>query len=188
MRTKHTLTDDEIRAKLDALTDFDGPVPAHRPELGPCWVWLGKVMSNGYGWLSANGEVMYVHRLALYLETGSWPERSALHKCDNKICRRPFHLFTGTQLENIQDMTTKGRRAFQGGTLHGMAKLTEAVVLALRRAHAAGTPIMELARHNTMASKTQIQSSVHGRSWKHVPEPVLECQCKHGRPSAKLSA
>src|SRR3990167_3008177 len=26
-----------------------GPPPAARPDLGPCWVWLGEQLKNGYG-------------------------------------------------------------------------------------------------------------------------------------------
>lgn len=32
-----------------AMVSKDGPVPAHRPELGPCWVWTGGKMNSGYG-------------------------------------------------------------------------------------------------------------------------------------------
>jgi hypothetical protein len=28
--------------------DKNGPVPAHRPELGPCWLWTGALVGRGY--------------------------------------------------------------------------------------------------------------------------------------------
>jgi hypothetical protein len=39
-----------------------------------------------------------------------WPNSFALHKCDNPPCVDPKHLFEGTQMVNMQDMTAKGRR------------------------------------------------------------------------------
>lgn len=54
-----------------------------------------------------------------------------MHKCDNRACVRPDHLKIGTQIENMHDMTSKGRRA---GRKHKRvyAKLTESQVLEVR--------------------------------------------------------
>lgn len=29
--------------------DKDGPIPAHKPELGQCWVWTASKNNAGYG-------------------------------------------------------------------------------------------------------------------------------------------
>jgi len=49
-----------------------------------------------------------------------------LHRCDNRRCVNPDHLFLGTRKENLEDMTQKGRRV--KGESHGMKRLTEAQV------------------------------------------------------------
>jgi hypothetical protein len=72
------------------------------------------------------------------LEHGSIPHgRYVLHRCDNRRCCNPSHLFVGTQQDNMDDMLAKGREGMgeakaHHGSAHGRAKLTEADVLAIR--------------------------------------------------------
>ena len=56
------------------------------------------------------------------------------HKCDNRRCANPGHLFVGSQQDNIADMWSKGRaRPVPNiGEKHGCAKLTEADVMEIR--------------------------------------------------------
>jgi hypothetical protein len=88
----------------------DGPIPAHCPELGNCWVWTGSVTQNfGYGQLAVNNRPVRAHRLAWFLETGEQPTEHVLHKCDNPPCIRFTHLFQGTPADNARDCLAKDR-------------------------------------------------------------------------------
>lgn len=101
--------------------DKAGPIPPHRPELGPCWVWMASVFEdrNGYGKFQAGegratAEAVYAHRYAWELTWGTVPDGLwVLHHCDNPPCVRLDHLFLGTAADNVADMMAKGRHRTQ---------------------------------------------------------------------------
>lgn len=108
-----------IAEKFWRRVDKNGPVPSHRPELGPCWLWTAYRNGDGYGILSVGlksagtGRTVGAHRVAFFVAHGRWPEPQALHACDGGSigCVRPEHLFEGTQKDNMADCSAKGRVA-----------------------------------------------------------------------------
>jgi hypothetical protein len=103
-----------LAERLWAKVDKNGPTPAHCPELGPCWVWIGKTKSHGYGQIRYQEKGIGTHRVAWSLTHGSIPDGLFVcHKCDNPPCCNPSHLFLGTTTENQQDASRKGRNGMQ---------------------------------------------------------------------------
>ena len=79
-----------------------------------CWVWTGGKAGAGYGKLSHNKRSIYAHRFSYQHFIGDIPENLFVcHRCDNPACVNPQHLFLGTQKDNMQDMSRKGRQVFQ---------------------------------------------------------------------------
>jgi HNH endonuclease len=73
--------------KLWERVDKNGPIPVHRPELGPCWVWTGALTEKGYGRLRIDGKNIRVHRLMYERFIGPIPDGLEIdHLCRNRAC------------------------------------------------------------------------------------------------------
>ncbi len=84
-----------------------------------CWEWQSIINAYGYG-VFCNGphgtkRRFMAHRVAYELEYGAYDQTLYVcHKCDNRKCVRPDHLFLGTQTDNMKDCAKKGRVMNQG--------------------------------------------------------------------------
>lgn len=157
------------RERFWARVHKDGPTV--RKELGPCWLWTGARKPSGYG-LAWDGErTQHAHRIALEWCLGRRLNdgHEACHKCDERACVRPDHLFEGTRLENAADARTKGRRLHLRGDRSPRARLRAAQVIVIRRRFKAGETHLALAREFAVSEAT-IAHAISGRNWGHVKE------------------
>lgn len=76
-----------------------GPVPDFRPDLGPCWLWLGAMTKGGYG--KVGKPTRLTHRVAYELVVGPIPEGLQIdHLCRVRSCQNPAHMEPVTAHEN----------------------------------------------------------------------------------------
>jgi len=108
-------------AKVDKAGDDD------------CWNWTAFLNWGGYGAILVSGKQKKAHRVSYELHNGTIPKGDGyhgicvLHRCDNRSCVNPKHLFLGTHTDNIRDMHQKGRNVESDkvGEKNTAAKLTE---------------------------------------------------------------
>jgi hypothetical protein len=82
-----------------------------------CWEWIASYRLNGYGAFKTKEKTHGSHRLAYELTYGIITDNTlnVCHKCDNRKCVNPNHLFLGTQSENMKDCLNKGRLVIPEG-------------------------------------------------------------------------
>ncbi len=132
----------------------------------PCWLWTGAIGSTGYGnfgWTWKN--IVNTHRAVWAITHGVFPAQHVLHRCDNRWCVNPDHLFLGSALDNMRDKVAKGRQL--RGTANPGAKLTEAAVWEIRRERAQGVSCPVLAKRFNV-SPSLISMAARGVVWGHL--------------------
>lgn len=150
------------------------------PAGDKCREWLGHAHhTTGYGVVGAGGRLWQAHRLAWTYAKGPIPAGMfVLHRCDNRRCCNPLHLFLGTQKENMDDMRSKGRGPRTRGADNANAKVSPDVVREIRdmfdrhwvrgKRQVGGVNFLNIGRRYGI-SDTQVRNIVFRVSWKELP-------------------
>ena len=138
-----------------------------------CWNWLAGLFSSGYGSFTADHKTYRTHRVAWELTNGPITEdRLILHKCDNKKCCNPNHLYCGTYGDNQHDRNERHPiSASSSGS--GKTKLYEGEVWLIRKLCREGKSTLSQKKISKMfkVSNTTINRIAHSTYY----------LCKEGR-------
>ena len=133
-----------------------------------CWEWTAATYPGGHGafWgggSRSEGRLVRAHRFSYEVHIGPIPEGAhVLHRCDNPRCVRPDHLELGDHAKNMRDAGL--RRLMRRGARHGMARLTEDDVRAIRKLRASGMTQAEAGARFGVARST-VQNIDRGANW-----------------------
>lgn len=135
----------------------------HRYTVNPstgCWEWRGAKNPRGYGKLTVNMKTVSAHRYSWLTFRGPIPDgQHVLHRCDNRGCVNPEHLFLGTHADNMQDMAGKTR-----GKPRGKAQLSASDASQVRALWAAGMYQREIAKQFGV-TQSNVSAIVRGLSF-----------------------
>lgn len=89
-----------------------------------CWEFKGWTHPyTGYGYIKLNKKRFFAHRYSFEVHFGPFDYNlHVCHKCDNRRCVNPNHLFLGTAQDNMTDKVNKKRQMRHES--HHKAKLT----------------------------------------------------------------
>ena len=147
-----------MRTGTELVAHFWSKVDRNSDPTG-CWPWLAGKSSDGYGQFDLNGKGVKPHRLAFVLTNGAIPAGLFVcHRCDNRGCCRPSHLFLGTPADNTADMVDKGRNVC------GRAKLTPGQV---RKIYAARGTQREIGLRFGV-SQSNVSAIKLGKIWRQL--------------------
>lgn len=124
-----------------------------------CWVWLGAPDPNGYGAVKYFGIKKGAHVISWKLYKGDNGDKWVLHKCDNRLCVNPDHLFLGDRSDNMIDCVIKER-------LH-KAKIDVALVKLIKRKIQMGIYCKSIAKELKLPIDL-VKNIKSGKSWRHV--------------------
>lgn len=143
-----------------------------------CWEWTATTMNNGYGHFWYNKKLTLAHRVSYQFYIGQIPNGiCVLHKCDNRKCVNPNHLFLGTYQDNATDRKNKGRGNIPTGVKNPRTKLSIKQVKEIRKLLIKQQKILldykNHYTHRAIAEKYNVTTGAivciaNGKNWKSV--------------------
>ena len=151
----------DISKRFWAKVNIDSPLK--------CWNWTGARIGGYPRFMVDKKNNIGTRWLFFHLHPEADRVLKVCHHCDNPGCVNPWHLFLGTQKQNVQDMICKGRRRCPAprGEANGNSVLTENIVRSIRASKFKRGEPAKLAKEIGISASV-LYSVIRGESWRHV--------------------
>jgi len=136
-----------------------------------CWLWCGYKAKTGYGRytlkINKKPKTYSSHKLAFILWNKIIPDASVHvgHRCNNKQCCNPHHLYLCTPKQNTLDAIKDGLRVYKAGEDNQNAKLNVEVVKLIKIDRLSGMTYRSLAKKYKIAH-SNLWNLLNGVSYK----------------------
>lgn len=121
-----------------------------------CHEWRSHLHRDGYGKFFLDGKTKPAHRVAYLLFVGEIPDGAwVLHKCDNRKCVNPEHLYTGDAKQNTKDKLERC-------AWHGNMRVPFETIQAIRARYATGDVSQKQLAIEYGVDQTQVSKYVRG--------------------------
>jgi hypothetical protein len=138
-----------------------------------CWEWTGAITGQGYGNIynkTKDGEYKYynAHKASWLIHNGQIEDgKQVLHKCHNKSCVNPNHLYLGDHKQNAIDAVENDdwNTPNLEGENNPNAKLSEDDVKLIRRAYNQGEKTTKELAETYPVSRSYIYMILNEECW-----------------------
>jgi len=129
-------------------------------SIDECWPWKAALDGKGYGQIRSKGKQLISSRIAWELTNGPIPEGMLiLHKCDNRTCCNPNHLYIGTHSDNMQDRENRNRAPNAGRP----PSIPNEIIKTIKQLYKEGNSQMSMSRQFGI-SQPYISYILHGKA------------------------
>lgn len=122
-----------------------------------CHEWQSTLHRDGYGKFYYEGDQVQAHRVAYMLFVGEIPAgKMILHRCDNRRCVNPQHLYTGTAKQNVADKVARSK-------WYGSMRFKAGAIDECRRLYALGAMSQQEIADKLNMDQTSVSRFVRGK-------------------------
>lgn len=129
-----------------------------------CWNWKGTFAPSGYGTITVEGKTKMVHRVSYEFHSGETIPTGMMvcHKCDNRGCINPSHLYIGTHNDNMRDMSDSD---ILKGEKNPKSILTQGQVMEIKQLIRERKVVYRKIAERYGVSRQAIKDIASGRTW-----------------------